>query len=39
MVIEDYVHTEGTKIFLLLLARGAGWLIGATSLIALFSMR
>ncbi|MBI3678654.1 MAG: succinate dehydrogenase, hydrophobic membrane anchor protein [Proteobacteria bacterium] len=39
VVIEDYVHTEGTKILLLLLARGMGWLIGATALIALFSMR
>ena len=35
MVIEDYVHSEGRKIFLLVLNQFFAWLVGAASLFAI----
>ena len=35
MVIEDYVHSEGPKIVLLVLNQFFAWLVGAASLFAL----
>lgn len=38
VVIEDYVHTEGVKIALLILNRGFGWLIGALCIFAMLKI-
>ena len=35
MVIDDYVHTDGAKIALLLLNRAFAWVVGAACLLAL----
>lgn len=35
VVIEDYVHTEGTKLFLLLANKAFGWIIGVASAFAI----
>jgi succinate dehydrogenase / fumarate reductase membrane anchor subunit len=34
-VIEDYVHTNGLKIFLILLARGFGFVVAIAALVAI----
>jgi succinate dehydrogenase / fumarate reductase membrane anchor subunit len=38
MVIDDYVYKNGQKIALMLLVRGAAWLIGAACLLALLKI-
>ncbi|HTO41700.1 MAG TPA: succinate dehydrogenase, hydrophobic membrane anchor protein [Rhizomicrobium sp.] len=35
VVIEDYVHTEGTKLALLLVNKAFGWIIAAASVFAI----
>ena len=38
MVIDDYVYKSGQKIALMLLVRGAAWLIGAACLLSLLKI-
>lgn len=38
VIIEDYVHTEGWKVALLLLNRFAAWAVGAASIYALLKI-
>ncbi len=38
VVIEDYVHSEGRKIFSLLLLRGFAWTIGAAMIFAILKI-
>jgi succinate dehydrogenase / fumarate reductase membrane anchor subunit len=38
VVIEDYVHHEGRKLALLLLAKGLGWFLAAVSLLAVVKL-
>jgi succinate dehydrogenase / fumarate reductase membrane anchor subunit len=34
VVVEDYIHTEAVKLVVLLLIRGAVWLLGLAAVIA-----
>lgn len=38
VVIEDYVHSEGRKIFGLLLMRGFAWIVGAAMIFAILKI-
>jgi succinate dehydrogenase / fumarate reductase membrane anchor subunit len=38
MVIDDYVHRPGQRIFLLLLNRAFSWIVGGLSLVALLRL-
>ncbi len=38
VVIDDYIYSDGQKLFLLLLIRGLAWLIGAACILSLLKI-